>query len=97
MAENPYEAPKTVEPLAPSHSELFDRLNRYVRRAFYTGLLMVLITAPISFFENRIIESFFKTVGILGFLLVAASIIAVIPLSLWGFVKGYREGKASVK
>ncbi len=91
MSANPYESPKAVQKLAVERQELFDRINKYQWRAFYIGLVMVVITVPLMAFTDAAFRPIFTVLSITGSVLVIASIATVIPLSIWGFVKGYRD------
>ncbi len=95
MSENPYEAPKTTQPLAPEKTELINRLGGYLRWPFRIGLLMILLTSFVTTLPGSVMETTLNTVRIIGAILVITSIVGIIPLSIWGFIKGFREGRAN--
>lgn len=95
MSENPYEAPKTAQPLAPEKTELFKRLGGYLRWALRIGLLLVIATAFVHTRTDGLMDTILDTISIIGSILVIGSIIGIIPLTLWGFIKGYKEGRVN--
>ncbi len=95
MSENPYEAPKTVQPLAPEKTELFNRLGGYLRWSFRIGLLFLIVAAIVHTRTDGTMDTMLGAVSIIGSILVVSSIVGIIPLSIWGFIKGYKEGRVN--
>ena len=89
MPENPYEPPKTLESVTQERAELFDRIGGYLRWGFRIGLLLIILSAFVHMRSDGPLD----TVSISGSILVVLSLIGIIPLSIWGFIKGFREGR----
>ena len=89
---NPYEPPKAPLKPSPRSDDFFVRAQKYQWRGFYAGLLLgilsMLVTANSG---NELVSDVFDFLGALGAILLFLSIGSILPLAIWGFVKGYRE------
>ncbi|MFK7909483.1 MAG: hypothetical protein AB8F34_02660 [Akkermansiaceae bacterium] len=91
--ENPYEPPKVVQEPPPPQHDFFVRAQKYQWRGFYVGLVLSIVGAIFSRANESIAEKAFGLLGILGVILLFLSLGSILPLAIWGFVKGYRESR----
>lgn len=92
--ENPYAPPKVQEKPRPKILDLYDRIAKYQRRVFYGGLLVLLgcILLPVS--PGTTARGIVQTIAALGGLAALAALLFTLPMTIWGFIKGYREGRS---
>lgn len=91
---NPYEPPKTMQKPAPLVQDFFIRMQKYQFRAFYAGLLLCIASALLSGMRGYpVLADAFDILGAVGAVMLFLSLGSILPLSVWGFVKGYRESR----
>lgn len=95
MSENPYEAPKTIQAPAPEKADWLDRIGNWLRWSFRIGLLLILLSAFVHVRSGGPKELILDAGSILGSVLVIISFVGILPLTIWGFIKGYREGRVN--
>lgn len=91
---NPYEPPKTIQKPTPSNTDLFIRLQKYQWRAFYLGIILAIASTIIAnTTTSPIMADVFDLIGSIAGFILFISVGSILPLAIWGFVSGYREGK----
>lgn len=91
---NPYEPPKTIQKPEPLKRDMFDVIQRYQYRGFYAGLGLSIFAALFSAIWNHpIVVNVLGVLGVVGVVLIFLSLGSILPLSIWGFIKGYRENR----
>lgn len=91
---NPYDPPKAVPKPASRRDDFFQRAQKYQWRGFYIGLLLSILSILVSANSgNTLVSDVFAFLGALGAILLFLSLGSILPLAIWGFVKGYRESR----
>ncbi|MGB0775720.1 MAG: hypothetical protein ACPGUY_07730, partial [Akkermansiaceae bacterium] len=102
---NPYEPPQTKQKPQPRVVEWFERCGKYQWRMFYSGMTMVLVSVIVPLIidqgfgaevGNKALSILFITLLSLGAGVMLLSLLLIVPLTIWGFIKGFREGRSSV-
>jgi hypothetical protein len=93
MSENPYQPPHSVQALPPKYRDLFDKVDRYRRNAFWLGIVLFLLLMVVDSLAAGLPQRLLNTITLIAILMIVCSLLTTIPLSIWGFAKGYREGK----
>ena len=91
---NPYEPPKTIQKPVSLKQDSFMRIQKYQYWGFYGGLIITVGSIILGSSTSQLIwDSVLDATGTIGVLMLFASIGSILPLSIWGFVKGYRESR----
>lgn len=91
---NPYEPPKVLQEPAAEKRDFFERMQRYQYRMFYVGIVVSVLSAVATAMEwSPILTQIFRVISVLGVLMLFVSLGSILPLAIWGFVKGYRESR----
>ena len=93
MSENPYKAPQTIQEPPLKDRDPFDKVNRYRRNTFWVGIVLFLLLMVVGSMSAGLPPRLLNTLTVIAILMIVCSLLATIPLSIWGFAKGYREGK----
>jgi hypothetical protein len=88
---NRYESPKTSQKPASLKQDSFMRIQKYQYWGFYGGLIITVGSVILG--SSTIWDSVLDATGTIGVLMLFVSIGSILPLSIWGFVKGYRESR----
>lgn len=88
--ENPYAPPKVQEKPRPKILDLYDRIAKYQRRVFYGGLLVLVVGLLLPVRSGNMVLN----IAALGGLAALAALLFTLPMTIWGFIKGYREGRS---
>ena len=91
---NPYEPPKTVQQSKPHMVDFFVRAQKWQWRGFYWGILTAVICMILqaSVTDPLTLSILVVLAGAGGFV-VTLSLVSILPLAVWGFIKGYRESR----
>lgn len=89
---NPYQPPETssAPPEEKAHATWFDRACKIRRHMTHLGLVTTIIGLLVAWLIHPETGGF---IGGLGLLVFTASVIALLPLTIIGFVLGIREGR----
>ncbi len=91
---NPYEPPKTIQEVSPEKQDFFVRVQKYQYRMFYSGTILCILTAIFLAIQSHpILSKVLYVFGAVGVLFLFVSLGSILPLAIWGFVKGYREAR----
>ena len=91
---NPYEPPKVTQKPVQRQEDFFVRVQKWQWRGFYLGLLLGILSTLVSASsDNELVSDVFDLLGALGAVLLFASLGTILPLVVWGFIKGYRESR----
>ncbi|BDS07246.1 hypothetical protein NT6N_22860 [Oceaniferula spumae] len=90
---DPYAPPKTQEKPRPKILDVFEQLTKYQQRIFYVGLALLIGSVAIPSDPETILGNTLIIVGSIGAILIVTAIFSTLPLVIWGFFRGYREGR----
>ena len=87
---NPYETPRTIQQLSAVRYGVFEKIYRVQKRVFYLGLLIAIVGAIFVGSERFVaVGSVMLTLGTGMFFL---AVLVILPMSVWEFIQGVREG-----
>ena len=96
MSTDPYAPPKAALISKSRGRTLFERASVYQSRATYLGFFVMigaLIAAGLTSNFSQILSTIAVTVASISGFIFAASVFLTLPLSIWGIIDGYREGR----
>lgn len=96
MATNPYAPPKAAPTGRSRVRTLFERASIYQSRAVYSGFLLMVggfILTGIFFQSDKSLQAITLGLSSIGGIIFVMAVFLTLPLSIWGIIDGYRDGR----
>ena len=98
--QNLYEPPKTTpSAIVKPEKSAFSRANKVLKFSSRYSTLITVASFTLGIiaqiYDLDLAAQIFFVISIVGVALVAISILAILPLTIWGFITGLKDSKSS--
>jgi len=91
--ENPYEPPKTEQRLRPKLLGIYERFLKYQQWLIYLGLVIMIVSLGLTIVFDSVVSKVLGIIASAGLICTVLALLFTLPMSVWGMIKGFREGR----